>query len=124
MLISKYLSSLVMIVLEGKVECTLKLSLCFRCSNSSIGKFCSCSNLSMPKKFYSLDNCMTLIFTSDNSKSAKGFEAEYTSIDNSTELDPQSNCRFVSCSQACRKCIVFGVLLTTSSNLEECSRNS
>ncbi|XP_020631707.1 cubilin-like [Orbicella faveolata] len=46
----------------------------------------------MPNKIYSLDNCMTLIFKSDESKRAEGFEAEYTSIDNSTELDPNSNC--------------------------------
>ena len=59
---------------------------------------------------------MTLIFTSDKSKSAMGFKAEYTSMDNSTKLDPDSNCRFVSCSQVCRSAFVYGVLLTTSSN--------
>ena len=57
----------------------------------------------MPNKIYSLDNCMTLIFKSDGSKSAEGFEAKYTSVDNSTKLDPDSECRFVLCSQVCRK---------------------
>ena len=49
----------------------------------------------MPYKIYSLDNCMTLIFKSDGSKRAEGFEAEYTSMDNNTKVDPDSNCRFV-----------------------------
>lgn len=87
MLISKCLFSLVMIVFKGKVECILKLFLCFRCSNLFIGKFCFCSNLLMLKKFYFLDNCMILIFISDNLKSVKGFKVEYISIDNSIELD-------------------------------------
>jgi len=65
----------------------------------------------MPNKIYSLDNCMTLIFKSDESKRAEGFKAEYTSIDNSTELDPNSNCRFVSCSQVVESAFVFGVLV-------------
>ena len=42
---------------------------------------------------------MTLIFKSDGSMRGEGFGAVYTSIDNSTELDSDSNCRFVSCSQ-------------------------
>ncbi|XP_078347241.1 tolloid-like protein 2 [Oculina patagonica] len=59
---------------------------------TSIGKFCSCSDLSMPNKIYSVDNCMTLIFKSDGSKRGTGFEAQYTSMDNNTKLDPSSNC--------------------------------
>ena len=39
---------------------------------------------------------MTIIFKSDGSKRAAGFEAQYTSMDNNTELDPSSNCRSVS----------------------------
>ena len=69
----------------------------FRCSNTSIGKFCSCSNLSMPDKIHSYDNCMTLVFTSDGSNQGKGFEAKYTTADNNvTKLDP-NNCRYVTC---------------------------
>ena len=57
----------------------------------------------MPDKIYSLDNCMTLVFKSDGSKRAEGFEAKYTSIDNNRKLDPNSDCRFVLCSQVCRR---------------------
>ncbi|KAJ7355095.1 hypothetical protein OS493_027884 [Desmophyllum pertusum] len=46
----------------------------------------------MPDKIYSLDNYMTLIFKTDGSKRAEGFEAQYTSMDSNTELDPSSNC--------------------------------
>ena len=67
----------------------------FRCSDTSIGKFCSCSNLSMPDKIHSYDNCMTLVFKSDGSNQGKGFEAQYTTADNNvTRLDPK-NCRYV-----------------------------
>ena len=48
---------------------------------------------------------MTLILKSDASQRAEGFEAVYTSSNTSTELDPDSNCRFVLCSQVCRKCV-------------------
>ena len=64
----------------------------------------------MPKKIYSLDNCMTLVFKSDGSKNAAGFEAQYTSIDNNTALDSGSQCRFVSHSQVMDSAFVFGVL--------------
>jgi len=53
---------------------------------------------------------MTLVFKSDGSKSAAGFEAQYTSIDNNTALDPGSQCRFVSCSHVMDSAFVFGVL--------------
>ncbi|KAL9950597.1 hypothetical protein ACROYT_G043120 [Oculina patagonica] len=63
------------------------------CGNTaSLGKFCSCSDLSMPNKIYSLDNCITLIFKSDGSKRGAGFEAQYTSMDSNAKLDPSSNC--------------------------------
>ncbi|CAH3150235.1 unnamed protein product, partial [Porites evermanni] len=56
----------------------------FRCGNlsRSLGKFCSCSNLSMPNKIYTYDNCLTLVFISDNSTEGLGFLAEYNTTDN------------------------------------------
>ncbi|CAH3146429.1 unnamed protein product, partial [Porites lobata] len=56
----------------------------FRCGNlnRSLGKFCSCSNLSMPDKIYTYDNCLTLVFISDGSNQGLGFQAEYTTTDN------------------------------------------
>ncbi|XP_022806899.1 exoskeleton protein RP43-like [Stylophora pistillata] len=64
------------------------------CNDNSIhlGKFCSCSELVMPEKIYSLDHCITLIFKTDGSGQNTGFEANYTSMDNNTKLDPTSNC--------------------------------
>ena len=50
----------------------------------------------MPK-IYSYDNCMTLVFKSDASKKGAGFEAQYTSMENTaTKLDPSAACRYVS----------------------------
>ena len=70
----------------------------FRCGNlkRSLGKFCSCSNLSMPDKIYTYDNCLTLVFKSDGSNAGLGFLAKYTTTDNNvTRLDPNNNCRYV-----------------------------
>ena len=71
----------------------------FRCAGDtqiSLGKFCSCSNLSMPDKIYTYDNCLTLVFISDGSYEGRGFQADYTTADNSvTRLDPKNNCRYV-----------------------------
>ena len=53
---------------------------------------------------------MTLVFKSDGSKNAAGFEAQYTSRDNNTALDSGSQCRFVSHSQVMDSAFVFGVL--------------
>ncbi|XP_073250963.1 ovochymase-2-like [Porites lutea] len=59
----------------------------------SLGKFCSCSNLSMPDKIYTYDNCLTLVFKSDGSNAGLGFLATYTTTDNNvTRLDPNNNC--------------------------------
>ncbi|XP_068738568.1 bone morphogenetic protein 1-like [Montipora capricornis] len=59
--------------------------------NASIGKFCSCSNVSLPK-IYSFDNYLRLVFKSDQSMKGAGFEANYTSDNNVTKLDPSTNC--------------------------------
>ncbi|XP_073228142.1 dorsal-ventral patterning tolloid-like protein 1 isoform X2 [Porites lutea] len=60
---------------------------------TSLGKFCSCSNLSMPDKIYTYDNCLTLVFISDGSHEGRGFQANYTTTDNNvTRLDPNNNC--------------------------------
>ena len=40
---------------------------------------------------------MTLVFKSDGLNEGKGFEAQYTTANNATRLDPQ-NCRYVICS--------------------------
>ena len=71
----------------------------FRCAGDnqiSLGKFCSCSNLSMPDKIYTYDNCLTLVFKSDGANESLGFLAEYSTTDNNvTRLDPINNCRYV-----------------------------
>ena len=71
----------------------------FRCAGdaqTSLGKFCSCSNLSMPDKIYTYDNCLTLVFISDGSYEGRGFQANYTTTDNNvTRLDPNNSCRYV-----------------------------
>ena len=62
--------------------------------NMSIGKFCSCSDVSVPK-ILSHDHCMMLVFKSDGSLKGAGFEAVYTSTDNNlTKADPSTNCRY------------------------------
>ncbi|CAH3191050.1 unnamed protein product, partial [Porites evermanni] len=65
-----------------------------RCGNLniSLGKFCSCSDLSMPDKIYTYDNCLTLVFKSDGSNEGLGFLAEYTTTDNNVTIDPSNNC--------------------------------
>ena len=68
----------------------------FRCSNTSIGKFCSCSNLTMPK-IYSYDHCMTLVLKSDGSNEGIGFAAEYTTANNTAARLDLKNCRYVIC---------------------------
>ena len=78
--------------------CMKHFALClFRCSGESLslGKFCSCSELVMPEKIYSLDQCITVVFRPYGSVPGEEFEAYYTSMDNTTELDPTSNCRSV-----------------------------
>ena len=78
--------------------CMKHFVLClFRCNGESLylGKFCSCSELVMPEKIYSLDHCITVVFKPDGSVPGEEFEAYYTSMDNTTELDPTSNCRSV-----------------------------
>lgn len=78
--------------------CMKHFALClFRCSGKplSLGKFCSCSELVMPEKIYSLDQCITVVFRPYGSVPGEEFEAYYTSMDNTTELDPTSNCRSV-----------------------------
>lgn len=78
--------------------CMKHFVLClFRCNKESLslGKFCSCSELVMPEKIYSLDHCITIIFKPNGSVPGEEFEAYYTSMDNITELDPTSNCRSV-----------------------------
>ena len=78
--------------------CMKHFALClFRCSGESLslGKFCSCSELVMPEKIYSLDQCITVVFRPYGSVRGEEFEAYYTSMDNITELDPISNCRSV-----------------------------
>ncbi|KAM7436978.1 hypothetical protein ABFA07_013345 [Porites harrisoni] len=62
-------------------------------AQTSLGKFCSCSNLSMPDKIYTYDNCLTLVFISDGSNEGRGFQANYTTTDNNvTRLDPNNSC--------------------------------
>ena len=78
--------------------CMKHFVLClFRCNEESLplGKFCSCSELVMPEKIYSLDHCITVVFRPNGSVPGEEFEAYYTSMDNITELDPTSNCRSV-----------------------------
>ena len=78
--------------------CMKHFVLCiFRCNEESLslGKFCSCSELVMPEKIYSLDHCITVVFRPNGSVLGEEFEAYYTSMDNITELDPTSNCRSV-----------------------------
>ena len=78
--------------------CMKHFVLClFRCNEESLslGKFCSCSELVMPEKIYSLDHCITIVFRPNGSVLGEEFEAYYTSMDNITELDPTSNCRSV-----------------------------
>ena len=78
--------------------CMKHFVLClFRCNGESLylGKFCSCSELVMPEKIYSLDHCITVVFKSDGSVLGEEFEAYYTSMNNTKELDPTSNCRSV-----------------------------
>ena len=78
--------------------CMKHFVLClFRCNEESLslGKFCSCSELVMPEKIYSLDHCITIVFRPNESVLGEEFEAYYTSMDNITELDPTSNCRSV-----------------------------
>ena len=78
--------------------CMKHFVLCiFRCNEESLslGKFCSCSELVMPEKIYSLDHCITVVFRPNGSVLGEEFEAYYTSMDNITELDPASNCRSV-----------------------------
>ena len=78
--------------------CMKHFVLClFRCNEQSLslGKFCSCSELVMPEKIYSLDHCITVVFRPNGSVLGEEFEAYYTSMDNITELDPTSNCRSV-----------------------------
>ena len=78
--------------------CMKHFALClFRCSGEPLplGKFCSCSELVMPEKIYSLDQCITVVFRPYGSVPGEEFEAYYTSMDNTTELDPTSNCRSV-----------------------------
>lgn len=78
--------------------CMKHFVLClFRCNEESLslGKFCSCSELVMPEKIYSLDHCITVVFRPYGSVLGEEFEAYYTSMDNTTELDPTSNCRSV-----------------------------
>ena len=78
--------------------CMKHFVLClFRCNEESLplGKFCSCSELVMPEKIYSLDQCITVVFRPNGSVLGEEFEAYYTSMDNITELDPISNCRSV-----------------------------
>ncbi|XP_068676136.1 tolloid-like protein 1 isoform X1 [Montipora foliosa] len=60
-------------------------------NNASIGKFCSCSNVSLPK-IYSFDNYLRLVFKSDQSMKGAGFEVRYSSDNNVTKLDPSTNC--------------------------------
>ena len=38
---------------------------------------------------------MMLVFNSDASKNAEGFEAKYAAVKNDTPVDPSSNCRWV-----------------------------
>ena len=69
----------------------------FRCAGDtqiSLGKFCSCSNLSMPDKIYTYDNCLTLVFISDDSSEGLGFLANYTTTDNN-ETRMSVSCRYV-----------------------------
>ena len=48
----------------------------------------------MPDKIYTYDNCLTLVFISDDSYEGLGFLASYTTTDNSvTKMD--DNCRYV-----------------------------
>ena len=62
--------------------------------NVSIGKFCSCSTVSVPK-ILSYDHCMMLVFKSDGSLKGAGFEAVYNSTNNNlTKADPSTNCRY------------------------------
>ena len=78
--------------------CMKHFVLClFRCNQESLylGKFCSCSELVMPETIYSLDHCITVVFKPNGSVPGEEFEAYYTSTDNTTELDPTSNCRSV-----------------------------
>ena len=78
--------------------CMKHFVLClFRCNEQSLslGKFCSCSELVMPEKIYSLDHCITVVFRPNGSVLGEEFEAYYTSMDNTTELDLTSNCRSV-----------------------------
>ncbi|XP_074610928.1 tolloid-like protein 1 isoform X2 [Acropora palmata] len=61
--------------------------------NLSIGKFCSCSEVSLPK-ILTHDHCMMLVFKSDGSLKGAGFEAVYTSTENNlTKADPSTMCR-------------------------------
>lgn len=60
--------------------------------NLSIGKFCSCSDVSLPK-ILTHDHCMTLVFKSDGSLKGAGFKAVYTSTENNlTKADPSTMC--------------------------------
>ena len=91
------IKSLVCCINNIFLSLSIYLVRCTAETNVSIGKFCSCSNLIMPK-IYSQDHCMALVFKSDESKKGAGFVARYKSADNNaTELDSSSNCRCVLC---------------------------
>ncbi|XP_015764582.1 PREDICTED: tolloid-like protein 1 isoform X2 [Acropora digitifera] len=64
----------------------------FHNGDLSIGKFCSCSDVSLPK-ILTHHHCMRLVFKSDGSLKGAGFEAVYTSTENNlTKADPSTMC--------------------------------
>ena len=49
----------------------------------------------MPDKIYTYDNCLTLVFISDDSYQGLGFLANYTTTENNLKSLTDDGCRYV-----------------------------